>query len=165
VPRPLSFIPSCTASTSTTVEALHELDSSPAKLSPLKWVNRTVNCGDLGVSDVGKRVRLCGWVALHRIHGGLTFLNLRDSSGIVQVQRASLFIKYVIHYFLSFHVKLFSCSQITTLPEEFPEAYSVANKLRVEYVVAVEGVVRSRPAESLNAKMKTGAIEVLFFHI
>ena len=62
---------------------------------------------------------------------------------------------------ISFHVEAFSCSQITTLPEEFPEAYSVANKLRVEYVIAVEGVVRSRPAESLNAKMRTGAIEVL----
>ncbi|XP_078178008.1 tRNA synthetase class II (D, K and N) family protein [Carex rostrata] len=132
LPRPPYFTPSSTTSTSTTVEALHEPDT-PAKLSPLIWVNRTANCGDLGVSDVGKRVRLCGWVALHRVHGGLTFLNLRDSSGIVQV---------------------------TTLPEEFPVAYSVANKLRVEYVIAVEGVVRSRPAESLNAKMRTGAIEV-----
>ncbi|KAJ4782411.1 Aspartate--tRNA(Asp/Asn) ligase [Rhynchospora pubera] len=138
VPRPLSLIPSCTTSTSTTTEALHEPDTSPAKLSPLNWVRRSANCGDLGERDVGKRVTLCGWVALHRIHGGLTFLNLRDSSGIVQ---------------------------ITTLPKEFPEAYSVANKLRVEYVIAVEGVVRSRPAESFNAKMKTGAIEVAAEHV
>jgi hypothetical protein len=39
----------------------------------------------LSSNDVGKRVRICGWVALHRVHGGLTFLNLRDHTGIVQV--------------------------------------------------------------------------------
>ncbi|KAJ3694078.1 hypothetical protein LUZ60_009558 [Juncus effusus] len=120
-------------SSSSTIIESQNLHEEPVKLTPLKWVSRTANCGDLGVNDVGKRVRLCGWVALHRIHGGLTFLNLRDSSGIVQ---------------------------ITTLPDEFPEAYSIVNKLRVEYVVSVEGVVRARPNESLNAKMKTGSIEV-----
>lgn len=50
----------------------------------LEWVTRTALCGELGEADVGRRVRLCGWVALHRVHGGLTFLNLRDHSGIVQ---------------------------------------------------------------------------------
>lgn len=50
--------------------------------------------------------------------------------------------------------------KITTLPDEYPDAHSVVNKLRVEYVVAVEGVVRSRPSESVNPKMKTGAVEV-----
>ena len=59
--------------------------SEPRAASPLQWVPRTALCGELGLEDVGKRVRLCGWVALHRAHGGLTFLNLRDSSGIVQV--------------------------------------------------------------------------------
>lgn len=83
--------------------------------------------------DAGKRVRLCGWVALHRVHGGLTFLSLRDHTGIVQV---------------------------TTLPDKFPEAHSVVNDLRLEYVIAVEGVVRRRPVESINKKMKTGFIEI-----
>ncbi|RZS27574.1 hypothetical protein BHM03_00061074 [Ensete ventricosum] len=106
--------------------------SEPGAASPLRWVPRTALCGELGVEDVGKRVRLCGWVALHRVHGGLTFLNLRDSCGIVQV---------------------------TTLPEDYPDAYSIANKLRLEYVVAVEGLVRARPQESVNKKMKTGDIE------
>lgn len=82
---------------------------------------------------MGKRVRLCGWVALHRIHGGLTFLNLRDVTGSVQV---------------------------TTLPDEFPDAHSIVNGLRVEYVIAVEGIVRPRPSESVNKKMKTGMIEI-----
>ncbi|KAM3340681.1 hypothetical protein P3S68_028315 [Capsicum galapagoense] len=73
--------------------------------------------------------KLCGWVALHRIHGGLTFVNLRDQT-------------------------------ITTLPDDFPDAHSTMNGLRLEYVVAIEGVVRPRPAESVNKKMKTGTIEV-----
>jgi aspartyl-tRNA synthetase len=50
----------------------------------LHWVSRTHFCGQLSTNDVGTRVRLCGWVALHRVHGGLTFLNLRDHTGIVQ---------------------------------------------------------------------------------
>ncbi|KAK7358264.1 hypothetical protein VNO77_00190 [Canavalia gladiata] len=99
----------------------------------LEWVNRTAFCGELSLNDVGKRVMLCGWVAFHRVHGGLTFLNLRDHTGIVQV---------------------------TTLPDEFPDAHSAINDLRLEYVVAIEGVVRSRPNESVNKKMKTGLIEV-----
>ncbi|CAI9781830.1 unnamed protein product [Fraxinus pennsylvanica] len=99
----------------------------------LEWVNRTAFCGELSELDVGKRVRVCGWVALHRVHGGLTFVNLRDHTGIVQ---------------------------ITTLPDEFPEAHSVVNNLRLEYVIAVEGLVRHRPSESINKKMKTGLIEV-----
>ncbi|KAK2444522.1 aspartate--tRNA ligase, chloroplastic/mitochondrial [Trifolium repens] len=67
-------------------------------------------------------------VALHRVHGGLTFLYLRDHTGIVQV---------------------------TTLPDDFPAAHSTINDVRLEYVVAIEGVVRSRPNESINKKMKT----------
>ena len=49
---------------------------------------------------------------------------------------------------------------MTTLPE-YPEVYNIVNKLRVESVVAVEGVVRPRPSDAINADMKTGAIEVL----
>lgn len=48
------------------------------------------------------------------------------------------------------------------MPDEYPEAYEVANKLRVEYVVAVEGTVRARPKDSVNKKMKTGDIEVKY---
>lgn len=50
--------------------------------------------------------------------------------------------------------------QVTTLPDEFPDAHSAINDLRLEYVVAIDGVVRSRPSESINKKMKTGSIEV-----
>lgn len=77
-------------------------------------------------------------MALHRIHGGLTFLSLRDHTGIVQV---------------------------TTLPDDFPEAHAIVNDLRLEYVITVEGVVRPRPIESINKKMKTGFIEVAAEHV
>ncbi|XP_051133363.1 aspartate--tRNA ligase, chloroplastic/mitochondrial [Andrographis paniculata] len=114
-------------------ELLSSSTASRANATSLEWVNRTNFCGELTELDVGKQVRLCGWVALHRVHGGLTFLSLRDHTGIVQ---------------------------ITTLPDEFPEAHSVVNDLRIEYVIAVEGQVRWRPEESINKKMKTGFIEV-----
>ncbi|XP_020528121.1 aspartate--tRNA ligase, chloroplastic/mitochondrial isoform X3 [Amborella trichopoda] len=110
-----------------------ELKPTLPTVDSLEWVTRTDFCGELTDADVGKRVRLCGWVALHRIHGAVTFLNLRDHTGIVQ---------------------------ITTLPDEFPDAHALANKLRLEYVIAVEGVVRSRPSESVNRKMSTGGLEM-----
>ncbi|CAI9786262.1 unnamed protein product [Fraxinus pennsylvanica] len=110
------------------------IDSST---NAIEW-NRTAFCGELSELDVGKRVRICGWVALHRVHGGLTFVNIRDHTGIVQ---------------------------IATLPDEFPEAHSVVNDLRLEYVIAVEGLVRQRPSESINKKMKTGLIEVAVEHV
>ncbi|KAK8486253.1 hypothetical protein V6N13_090228 [Hibiscus sabdariffa] len=105
----------------------------PPLTDSLRWVSRTAFCGHLSDEDVGSRVRLCGWVALHRAHGGLTFFNLRDHTGIVQ---------------------------ITSLPGEFPDAHDAIKDLRLEYVVAVDGVVRSRPSEAVNKKMKTGSIEV-----
>ncbi|XP_050210387.1 aspartate--tRNA ligase, chloroplastic/mitochondrial isoform X1 [Mercurialis annua] len=142
-PPPISIttanFSSTSASTSST-DTIHKSPPPPQNQQPpvpfkesLNWVSRTGLCGELSLNDVGKRVLLCGWVALHRVHGGLTFLNLRDHTGIVQV---------------------------TTLPDEFPDAHSIINDLRLEYVVAVEGVVRSRPGESVNKKMKTGLIEV-----
>lgn len=103
------------------------------RLQPLQWPPRDALCGELGAGDAGRRVRLCGWVALRRAHAGLTFLTLRDRSGMVQV---------------------------TTLPE-YPEVYNIVNKLRVETVVAVEGVIQPRPVDAINADMKTGAIEVV----
>ncbi|KAK5842007.1 Aspartate--tRNA ligase [Gossypium arboreum] len=110
----------------------------PPLSDSLRWVSRTAYCGDLSNQDVGSRVRLCGWVALHRVHGGLAFFNLRDHTGIVQ---------------------------ITSLPGEFPDAHEAIKDLRLEYVVAVDGFVRSRPSESVNKKMKTGSIEIAAEHV
>lgn len=44
---------------------------------------------------------------------------------------------------------------------EYPEVYNIVNKLRVESVVAVEGVIQPRPVDAINADMRTGTIEVL----
>ena len=85
--RPISSLSvSATHPPSSATETLVSSSNSPSPLKDsLQWINRTAFCGELSAGDVGKRVRLCGWVALHRVHGGLTFLNLRDHSGIVQV--------------------------------------------------------------------------------
>ncbi|CAL5329435.1 hypothetical protein CsSME_00009806 [Camellia sinensis var. sinensis] len=139
-PSRTTYSVSASAAPSTSSETLISNPKQPAIpfKGSLEWVSRTGFCGELSENDVGKRVRLCGWVALHRIHGGLTFLNLRDHTGIVQV---------------------------TTLPDEFPDAHSIINDLRLEFVITVEGVVRPRPSESVNKKMKTGMIEVAAEHV
>ncbi|KAK4491157.1 hypothetical protein RD792_001887 [Penstemon davidsonii] len=67
-------------------------------------------------------------------------------------------------FLCSFNIRVDN-NQVTTLPDEFPEAHSVVNDLRLEYVVAVEGVVRSRPIESINKKMITGLVEVTAEHV
>lgn len=122
------------SSVSASIQQQQPLPSETETLNePLQWVSRTHHCGELSSNDIGKTVRLCGWVALHRLHGGLTFLNLRDHTGIVQV---------------------------TTLPDEFPVAHSAINNLRLEYVVAIQGIVRPRPNQSINNKIKTGFIEI-----
>ncbi|KAK2649146.1 hypothetical protein Ddye_016635 [Dipteronia dyeriana] len=131
------FSVSASAETTATTTTTAPHPPLPAN-ETLHWVSRTRYCGQLTPDDLGKRVTLCGWVALHRVHGGLTFLNLRDHTGIVQV---------------------------TTLPHGYPGAHSTVNDLRLEYVVAVEGVVRSRPTDSVNKKMKTGFIEVAAEHV
>ncbi|KAL9404658.1 hypothetical protein Peur_001630 [Populus x canadensis] len=133
--RTLVALSAAASSSSSSPETILKPQQQPK--DTLLWVSRTNFCGQLSINDVGARVRLCGWVALHRVHGGLSFFNLRDHTGIVQV---------------------------ATLPGEFPDAHSIINDLRVEYVVVVEGVVRSRPVESVNKKMATGSIEVVAEH-
>ncbi|PWA37243.1 tRNA synthetase class II (D, K and N) family protein [Artemisia annua] len=139
-----NFATACgSVSASTTEPVVSNIPISVSEKRPyengsLEWVSRNGLCGELGESDVGKRVKLCGWVALHRGHGGLTFVTLRDHSGVVQV---------------------------TTLPNDFPEAHSMVNDLRLEYVVSIEGIVRLRPSDSVNKNMKTGMIEVTAEHV
>ena len=94
---------------------------------------RTVTCSMLSVVDEGRTVTLNGWVHRKRDHGGITFINLRDRYGITQV----------------------------VVDSDSPEALkAVAAELRHEYVVAVIGTVRGRPAAMVNPEMATGAIEV-----
>ena len=95
---------------------------------------RSNGCGDLRKQHIDQQVQLCGWVDRRRDHGGVIFIDLRDRSGTVQ---------------------------ITVDPDLGAEAFAVAEHLRSETVLQVNGKVRARPAESLNDKLATGAVEVL----
>jgi aspartyl-tRNA synthetase len=90
--------------------------------------------GTIADTDVGNRVLLKAWVRRRRDHGGVTFLDLRDRSGTVQV---------------------------VVRPEDAPEAAEALGKARLEWVVEVEGTVARRSAETINPKMPTGAFEVI----
>lgn len=94
---------------------------------------KTHTCGELRAIDVGKTVRLAGWVHRRRDHGGVTFIDLRDRFGITQVVFDSI---------------------------TAPEAHRAADELRMEWVIQVEGLVRRRPAGSENPSLPTGEIEV-----
>ena len=91
------------------------------------------SCGALRVSDEGKSVSLAGWVHRRRDHGGLIFIDLRDSTGLVQV--------------------VFN-------PQEAGGSFAEAEQLRGEYVVQVEGAVTKRKEGTVNPNLPTGEIEV-----
>ncbi len=94
---------------------------------------KTTTCGQLRADDAGKTVILKGWVNRRRSHGGLIFVDLRDRWGITQV--------------------VFN-------PATSPEAMPVAEEVRPEYVLEVEGVVELRPEGMVNPNLGTGTIEV-----
>jgi len=94
---------------------------------------KDTNCGELRLADAGRKVRLGGWVHRRRDHGGLIFIDLRDSSGLVQL--------------------VFN-------PEQ-AEAHGVAHRARTEWVLQVEGTVSPRATETVNPNMDTGEVEIL----
>jgi len=97
-----------------------------------KWL-RTDYCGEITEKYLGKEVIVNGWVKSVRDHGGVIFVDLRDIRGVVQI--------------------VFS-------PEVSKELHESASKLRDEYVLAVKGIVKPRPAESINPNIKTGNVEI-----
>ncbi|MCQ8781413.1 aspartate--tRNA ligase [Mangrovibrevibacter kandeliae] len=92
---------------------------------------RSHTCAALRTADVGSAVRLSGWVHRVRDHGGLLFIDLRDHYGL---------------------------TQIVADPES--PAFKTAETLRSEWVIRVDGEVKARSAETVNAKLDTGEIEV-----
>lgn len=94
---------------------------------------RTYYCGEITEKAVGEKVVLKGWVQKRRDLGGLIFIDLRDRTGIVQV--------------------VFS-------PEVSKEALHVAEKVRNEYVLSVEGTVVAREEGTVNPNIPTGKIEI-----
>jgi len=96
-------------------------------------LKRTHTCGELRASHAGTMVTLNGWVDTRRDLGGVIFIDLRDRYGLTQI--------------------VFS-------PQDDPAAHQLADQLRSEFVVGIEGVVLERTAENVNPKMATGTIEV-----
>ncbi len=96
-------------------------------------MHKSIDCGELRLEHVGQQVQLAGWVDRRRDHGGVTFLDLRDRSGVVQV---------------------------VANPASAPEAHRAAEGARPEWVVQVTGQVRRRPEGMENPELATGEIEV-----
>ena len=95
---------------------------------------KSIACGALRLEHVGQEATLAGWAHRRRDHGGLIFIDLRDSTGVAQV---------VFH------------------PEDAPEAFAAAERFRGEWVVQVAGVVKERPEGTANPALPTGDVEVL----
>lgn len=94
---------------------------------------RTHYCGQIGPSMIGSRISVCGWVHRRRDHGGVIFVDLRDREGLLQV----------------------------VFDPDSPTVFGRAERLRSEFVVRVEGQVRSRPEGTVNTELATGAVELL----
>jgi len=95
---------------------------------------RTHTCGELNEKAAGTTVSLCGWVHSRRDHGNVIFIDLRDGYGM---------------------------TQIVFNPQEDAGLHRLAEELRPEFVVRVDGAVRRRPAGTDNDKLPTGKIEVI----
>jgi len=106
---------------------------STVTLDHLGDLKRTHMCGDLRPADVGKRAQLMGWVHRRRDLGGLIFIHLRDRTGI---------------------------TQIVFNPERNKETHALAENLRSEFVLAVEGEVVRRDADTVNPNLDTGEVEI-----
>jgi len=94
---------------------------------------RSCYCGEARAVSVGKGMTLAGWVHSRRDHGGVIFVDLRDRAGICQV--------------------VFN-------PAVDPVSHEKAKQLRSEDVIAVRGVLAKRSAETINAELATGEVEL-----
>lgn len=98
-------------------------------------LKRSIMCGNVDESIIGKSVTVMGWVQRRRDLGQLIFIALRDKTGIVQV--------------------------VVDENNTDNEVFKKAETIRSEYVLAVTGVVQARTEENINTNMKTGKIEIV----
>lgn len=108
--------------------------SEGVKLDFLGDLQRTHDCGTLRLANVGERVLLMGWVHRRRDLGALIFIHLRDRAGV---------------------------TQCVFRQEENAAVHQRAEEIRPEYVVAVEGVIEKRSADTINPAIATGEVEVV----
>ena len=94
---------------------------------------RSNYCGELSKKQINKIVTVCGWVHRRRDHGGVIFLDVRDKTGIVQV----------------------------VVNPENKKPFSLAEKIRSEFVLKISGKVNERPEDAENADLTTGVIEII----
>ena len=95
---------------------------------------RTHMCGELGREELGKKVRVCGWVQRRRDLGGVIFIHLRDRTGIIQLMVDS---------------------------EKQKDIFEIVDKVRNEYVLSVSATVIERTPENYNPNISTGEVELL----
>ena len=93
---------------------------------------RTHHCGKLNKDHLNNEVSICGWIHRRRDHGGVIFLDVRDTTGIVQV----------------------------VVNPENEQAFKIADEIRSEYVIKAVGLVEGRPEDSQNEQLTTGEIEI-----
>jgi aspartyl-tRNA synthetase len=101
-------------------------------------MKRTHHCGELRAAQIGQKVTLAGWMHVRRDLGGIVFIELRDRGGT---------------------------TQIVFDPQHNKPSWELAQSLRSEFVITVEGIVRKRPEGTVNPKLPTGEIEVLSHHL
>jgi len=94
---------------------------------------RTHTCGGVNTAHLDETVTFCGWVHRRRDHGGVIFIDLRDHTGLVQV----------------------------VFDPDRAEIFALAEQVRNEFVLKIEGRVRNRPEGTINPDMSTGEVEVL----
>ena len=94
---------------------------------------RTSYCGLVTEAHLGQTVTLCGWVNRRRDHGGVIFVDLRDREGYVQV----------------------------VCDPDRADMFKTAEGLRNEFCIQIKGLVRARPAGTVNENLKSGKIEIL----
>ena len=97
---------------------------------------RSHTCGALRDSNIGETVRLSGWVHRVRDHGGVLFIDLRDHYGLTQI-----------------------------VADPDSKAFKLAETLRSEWVVRIDGKVRRRPGGTENPELPIGQVEVYISEI